>query len=165
MLKYAIIPLAGLIAGAGLLITTWNAAGQQFEHTARVAMVARDGVQTGPPFNIPPPGAGYCAPAPSSGVPSPPNAVFGLLTIGGAPAPVGTIVTLTFSGLPGPSAAVTDAGGYRVLWAAGGAGQTPPCINEVGTELGLLVNGVLVNTGKPVGPESAPVLRFDVAVP
>jgi hypothetical protein len=98
-------------------------------------------------------------------VPSPPNAVFGLLTIGGLPAPAGTLVTMTFDGLPGPSEYTSAAGGYRVTYAAGGQGQTPPCINEVGAEIGLLVNDVLVSSGVQVGPDAGLALRFDVAVP
>ncbi len=71
---------------------------------------------------------------------------------------------MTFNGLPGPSEYTTEAGGYRVLYAAGGQGQTPPCINEVGTEIGLLVNGQLTNSGVHVG-EAGVALRFDVAIP
>ncbi|MEX1104486.1 MAG: hypothetical protein WED87_09560, partial [Dehalococcoidia bacterium] len=98
-------------------------------------------------------------------VPYPPNAVFGKLTIGGALAPAETLVTLTFDGKPGPSAYTLEAGGYKVNYAAGGQGHTPPCINEVGTELGLLVNGVHVPFGALVGPETGVAFRRDIAIP
>ncbi len=98
----------------------------------------------------PPPGPGYCVPV-SGGPPAPPNTVIGLFTINGQPAPAGTLITLTFNGLPGPSAFTAAAGGYRVDYAAGGQGREPPCINEFGSLLGLLVDGVLTDTGVHVG--------------
>ena len=162
MRTVAIVSLVLVALSGGLLVERWDASGQDFEHRAFAPLVARDGAPKPVP---PPPGEGYCAPQPGSGVPSPPNAVIGLLTIGGSPAPAGTLVTMTFNGLPGPSVFTTEPGGYRVLYAAGGAGQTPPCINEVGTEIGVLVNGVLVNSGVHVGPEASILLRFDVAIP
>jgi hypothetical protein len=162
MRKLALLPLVVVALGAAVLVDRWVAFGQDFEHRAFAPLIARDGLPTPVP---PPPGAGYCAPQPGSGVPSPPNAVIGLLTIGGVPAPAGTLVTMTFNGLPGPSVFTTEPGGYRVLYAAGGAGQTPPCINEVGTEIGVLVNGLLFNSGVHVGPEASILLRFDVAIP
>jgi hypothetical protein len=164
MLKYAVIPVAGLIAGAGFLITTWNAAGQQTEHSATIPMVARDQPDLPPGPVPPPPGPGYCG-APTAGSPYPPNAVFGKLTIGGALAPAETLVTLTFNGKPGPSVYTAEAGGYKVNYAAGGQGHNQPCINEVGTELGLLVNGVHVPFGALVGPQTGLAFRYDIALP
>ena len=98
----------------------------------------------------PPPGPGYCEPS-GLQIPSPPNRIAGLFTIGGQPAPAGTLVTITFDGARGPSMYTTDAGGYRVDYAAGGQGHDPPCTNVVGAEIGLLANGVLLDTGARVG--------------
>jgi hypothetical protein len=85
--------------------------------------------------------------------------VIGTLTIGGQPAPVGTGVTLTFNGAPGPSAAVRVAGGYRVDFAAGGAG----CANSVGAAIAVVVNGKTFAAGTVGGGE--PVIRVDIALP
>ena len=167
MLKHAVVPVVGLMAGMGVLFAAWDASGQQYEHRKVVPIVARDEPVPTPTSSKPqppPPGPGYCAPS-GQGVPYPPNAVFGLLTTGGAQAPAGTLVTLTFNGKPGPSAFTAEAGGYKVQYAAGGQGHTPPCINEVGSELGLLVNGVHVASGVHVGPEATHAYRFDIAVP
>lgn len=160
------VPVAVAVAAVALVLITWDASGQQFQHEAYVPLVARDHEPTPTPSRPvpPPPGPGYCGSS-SAGPPAPGNAIFGLLTIGGLPAPAETLVTLTFNGKPGPSAYTLEAGGYRVDYAAGGQGHTPPCINEVGTELGLLVNGVHVASGVPVGPEAGVAFRFDVAVP
>lgn len=111
-----------------------------------------------------PPGTGYCAGGEEFAIPSPPNSVFGLLTISGEPAPAGTLVTLTFDGQAGPSVRTREAGGYRVDYAAGGQGHEPRCINEVGSRMGLLVGGVLTETGVAVG-EPGVALRFDLALP
>ncbi len=57
-------------------------------------------------------------------------------------------------------------GGYRVDCAVGGQGHAPRCINEVGTEIGLLINGVVIDTGVSVGDESARRgLRYYVFIP
>lgn len=99
-------------------------------------------------------------------VPSPPNALFGLLTIGGQAAPAGTLVTLTFDGKPGPNIYTAAPGGYAFFWSAGGQGHNPPCINEVGTEFGFLINGQSIRTGVHVGdPEAYLVFDFDIALP
>lgn len=115
----------------------------------------------------PPPGPGYCGPSAAIGAPPfPPNSVFGLLTIGGEPAPAGTLVMLTFDGRPGPGVYTEKDGGYRVRYAAGGQGHEPRCINEVGSELGVLVNGAQLSSGILVGdPEFGLALRFDIDVP
>lgn len=134
---------------------------------AVMAAVASD--SAAPPTEKPtpfPPGPGYCLPSSDgAAAPYPPNAIFGLLTIGGVNAPVGTMVTLTFGGLPGLTTLTTSAGGYRFNYAGGGQGHDPPCINEVGRELGVLVNGVLKSSGYSVGPSAGLALRFDVAIP
>ena len=165
MLRYLLLPAAGILAFAGLM-ATWEASGQQFQHRAVAPMVSRDQPVVPTPARRvpPPPGPGYCGGG-SQGAPTPPNAVFGLLKIGGVNAPAETLVTLTFNGKPGPSAYTAEAGGYKVQYAAGGQGHTPPCINEVGTELGLLVNGVHVPFGAAVGPDTGVAFRFDIAIP
>ncbi len=113
----------------------------------------------------PPPDPAYCEPS-GFGPPTPPNAVIGLFSIGGEPAPAGTLITLTFDGKRGPAAYIPEAGGYRVFYAAGGQGHEPPCINQVGSELGVMVNGQAVQSGVRVGDEASRlVFRFDVALP
>lgn len=113
----------------------------------------------------PPPGPGYCQP-PSDGPPSPPNAIFGTLTLGGAAVAAGTLVTLTFDGSTGPSAYTEAAGGYRVFYAAGGQGHDPPCTNAVGALMGITVAGQHVESGVAVGDVQARLaFRFDVVLP
>lgn len=169
MLKFALLTVAGLTLSVAALAHPGSAQPSEFPQRATLPLVARDAESAAPPVTAtrrppPPAGPGYCGPPP--GVPSPPNAVFGLLTIGGEQAPAETLVTLTFDGHPGPSEYSLAAGGYRVLYAAGGQGHAPRCINEVGTELGLLVNGVQINTGVKVGDETrGTAFRFDVAIP
>jgi hypothetical protein len=134
--------------------------------------IASDGTQVPAPTPTvsdvpppPPPGEGYCSPS-GLGIPNPPDTVFGLLTINGEPAPRLTLVTLTFDGHPGISAYTSAAGGYRVDYAAGGQGHQPPCINQFGAAIGVLVNGQQVATGVLVGdPVANPILRFDVTIP
>ncbi len=105
------------------------------------------------------PGGPYCDNISSS---TPPNSVFGLLTIGGAPAPPGTVVTVLFDGVAGPSAATAEAGGYKVNWAAGGS----DCANRVGAVIGISVNGQVFQSGVAVGSGGGtPVVRFDVGIP
>ncbi len=165
MLKL-IFPALAAILGAALLVPGLNAQSPtNLPYRATIPMVARDNDSNARP--TPPPGVGYCAPPSTSGAPpAPPNAVFGLLTINGAPAPSGTTVYLTFNGLRGPGVYTTNAGGYRVLYSGGGQGQTPPCINQVGTEIGVLIDGVVRNTGILVGdPVFGIALRFDVTIP
>lgn len=115
----------------------------------------------------PPPGPEYCGPSAAVGAPPfPPNSVFGLLTIGGSPAAAGTLVYLTFDGQPGPGVFTTEEGGYRIRYAAGGQGHVPRCINEVGSELGIMVDGRTVASGVLVGdPDFGLAFRFDVALP
>lgn len=164
MRRFAAIAVVCLAAG-GLTGQHLDAADPSpGAHRAFVAGVAR-GKQVAANPSPPPAGAGYCAPS-GAGAPVPPNAVLGLLTVAGAPAPAGTLVTLTFDGLPGPSAYTVAPGGYRINYAAGGQGHSPPCTNVVGSQIGLLVNGILTESGVAVGdPQGRLVLRFDVAVP
>ena len=159
-----------LVLPCVVLLSGGTGRSSEFPPRAMLQMVARDAESAAPPVTAtrrppPPPGPGYCE-ASTAGSPSPPNAVLGLLAIGGVQAPAETLVTMTFDGKPGPGEYSLAAGGYRVLYAAGGQGHEPPCINEVGTEIGLLINGIQINTGVKVGDEAArPVFRYDVFIP
>lgn len=101
-------------------------------------------------------GGDYCPNLSSS---MPPNSVFGLFTIGGAPAPAGTEVGLAFDGVVGPIRATAEAGGYRVDYNA----SIDTCANRVGAAISIYHNGVLYPTGQAVG--AGPAFRFDLAVP
>jgi hypothetical protein len=101
-------------------------------------------------------GGEYCPNVSSS---MPPNSVFGLFTIGGAPAPAGTEVGLAFDGVVGPVRATAEAGGYRVDYNA----SIDTCANRVGAAISIYHNGVLYPTGQVVG--GGPAFRFDLAVP
>ena len=165
MLKSVLLAVVVLSLSIAAFARPGSAQPSEFPQRATLPFVARDAESAAPPVTAtrrppPPDGPGYCGPSP--GVPSPPNAIFGLLTVGFLAAPAETLVTLTFDGQPGPSEYTLAAGGYRVFYAAGGQGHEPRCINEVGTQLGLLINGVQINTGVQVGDESARRgLRFD----
>ena len=130
---------------------------------ATISFVARDTGVTRPA--PPPPSDGYCVPS-GAGVPAPPNSILGHLKIGDLDAPAGTIVRLRFDGQDGPATVTSAAGGYRIDYAAGGAGHVPPCINQVGAAMSVYVNGTQAESGVKVGDGLAnPVLFFDVAVP
>jgi len=168
MQRLALLVIVGVVCFGAAAFQVSSAQDSGLQTRAYLPMVARDeGLPTPvstrrPP---PPPGPGYCVSS-GVGVPTPPNAVFGLLTINGAPAPPETLVGLTFDGAVGPYEYTVQAGGYRVLYGAGGQGQVPPCINQVGTVVGIVVNGVYYSSGRTVGdPETGLVLRFDVAIP
>lgn len=103
------------------------------------------------------PGTEYCVRS-ASGAPTPPNTVFGLLEVGGQPVPAGTVVTLTFDGVPGKSEAIAEAGGYRLDWNAGGQG----CANQVGSAMALVVDGVSYAIGTVGGNM---IMRVDIIVP
>jgi hypothetical protein len=89
---------------------------------------------------------------------SPPNSIFGLLTIGGQPGPAGTIVTITFDGAVGPSVTTSAAGGYRVDYPSGG----DDCANRSGAALAIVVSGQSFAAGTLGG---TPATRLDVTVP
>ena len=171
MQRRRLIPFAALV-GLGTLLFTVSGSAQespQLTNRAFVPLVARDELPTPAPTSVPsrpippPPGPGYCGTTPN-GPPSLPNAIFGLFTIGGQPAPANTLITLTFDDLPGPSAYTREAGGYRIFWAAGGGGHEPPCINQVGTMMGILVNGVHTSLEVAVG-RSGLAYYFDLTLP
>lgn len=169
MLRFALLAAAIFALSGALLARPGTAPASEFPQRATLPFIARDSESAAPPATAtrrppPPPGPGYCGPSLTAS-PSPPNAIFGLLTIGFVQAPAETLVTLTFDGQPGPSEYTIAAGGYRVLYAAGGQGHDPPCINQVGTELGMLINGIQIDSGVKVGDEAARRgLRFDVSI-
>lgn len=109
----------------------------------------------------PPPAAGgpYCDNSSSTTLPI---RILGFLTIGGAPAPAGTLVQIAFDGVGGPGNTTAAAGGYRIDWSAGGEG----CANRFGAAISILVNGHVVPTQYTVGSGGEEgFIRFDVAIP
>jgi hypothetical protein len=102
------------------------------------------------------PTGSYCPPSPGGS--APPNAIFGLLKINGEDAPVGTPVSLAFDGVIGPTVTTTSAGGYRILWGAGGG----DCVNKSGAALAVVVSGRLFDTGQLAGGNI--VIRLDIDV-
>lgn len=92
---------------------------------------------------------------------NPPATLFGLLTIGGAPAPAGTTVTVLFDGAAGPSVAIAEAGGYSVRFAAGAA----TCANNRSAAVSVAVSGAVFSTGYTVASGDTGGIRFDIAVP
>ncbi len=97
----------------------------------------------------------YCGAVSST---APPSSVFGLLTIGGQPGPVGTIATATFDGVTGPSQASTAAGGYRVDFPSGG----DDCANRGGAAIAIVINGQPFSAGTA---GATPANRLDIAIP
>lgn len=168
-MKKLLLGLAACLMVAGLLSAQPTSAQRsRLPRRAFAPMVASDPPTPEPAPAMPappPPGPGYCG-ASALGPPSPPNTIFGKFTIGGEDLPALTLVTLTFDGQPGPSAYTAKAGGYAIQYNAGGQGHTPPCINQVGTEMGILVNGQLIDSGVKVGDNIAYLIyRFDIALP
>lgn len=158
----ALLAAAGLVAASlGFLANSpASPAEAQASLTARafVLVVARDGVFTAN-SNLPPADPSYC---PSGNPPSVPNSVYGLLTIGGSPAPTGTVVQVVLDGKRGPARFVSAPGGYRVDFAVGG----PSCPNRVGASIGVLVNGQVFPWNMTVAASgTGPQGQFDIAVP
>ncbi len=91
---------------------------------------------------------------------NPPAAIYGKLTVGGAPAPVGTVVTVLFDGAPGPSIVVSEAGGYKVLFAAGGT----TCANNPAAAISIAVNGSVFPSGYTVASGDSGGIRLDIVV-
>lgn len=126
---------------------------------AVIGVVAFDG-RFRPEDNLPQPDPAYC---PSAGGLSsgPPKSILGLLTIGGVPAPAGTVVQSVLDGKLGPAAFVREAGGYRLDYDIAG----PACSNHTGVTIGVLVNGQIATAPRLIGdPLTDSFLRFDVAV-
>lgn len=119
--------------------------------------VASDGVTFPGNGGLPAPDPSYCPGNTGGGAPpTPPNSVFGLLTINGQPAPAGTVVQLVFDGKVGPAARTLEPGGYRVDYAASHSG----CSNKVGAAVSVLVNGQVYPTGKTIGgPDTFPLIH------
>ena len=162
-----VLAAGGVLAVAALAAVRESAAQSELQRRAVVAALSHDENVAPRPTTPapPPPGPGYCEPT-GDAPPSPPNAIFGTFTIGGEQAPAGTLVTLTFDGHPGPSAYTEAAGGYRVFYAAGGQGHEPPCINVVGSMMGLTTGDRHIETGSAVGDvQTRLAFRFDVALP
>ena len=97
----------------------------------------------------------YCDTGGSSAPPT--GSVLGFVTIAGVVPPPGTIVTLTFDGIPGPSEPVTiedGVAGYSLNYSSGGV----DCANQAGAAIAVLVNGQSFPTGHAVGDGDLAVL-------
>lgn len=143
--------------GASLVVALAPASAQEPELPVRAVlpMLASDGIDWG--GELPQPDPSYCGVEPNPQRP-PEAAIFGTLTVGGAPAPAGTTVQILFDGKAGPAVRTTDAGGYKILFDVGGAS----CSNHVGAMISFRVNGVLVETVRSVVADS---VRHDIALP
>jgi hypothetical protein len=106
------------------------------------------------------PGTAYCNTISPT---APPDSVIGLLTIGGAKAPKGTMVGLAFDGIPGPVRATPAEGGYRVDFAPAGPGSG--CTNQLGAAIAVVYNGVQYPTGHTVGDSAGVPVRLDLELP
>ena len=100
-------------------------------------------------------GGGYCDLRNSGRVPD--GRVAGALVIDGRPVPAGTVVTLAFDGVPGPSRTTDTAGEYRVDFYIGGSG----CANRSGAGISVIVNGVAYSSGRGV-PASGSLVPFSI---
>ena len=164
------LSIAALLALAfGAIVTplalTASATSPTLTPRGILPLVASDGTPDPAPAvpsgNLPPPDASYCEPSGGAGS-APPNAVIGTLTIGGSPAPAGTLVQVILNGATGPASLTRAAGGYRVDYATGGSS----CANAVGVSIAIKVNSQVFDSGVKVGDAAAiPFLRFNVAVP
>lgn len=104
-------------------------------------------------------GGDYC---PGSSPDILPTTLAGIITIGGEPAPPGTVVTLLFNGVAGPSAAVVvedGRSGYSFRFSPGPAG----CANRPGASLTVVIDGVGYSAGTWIAGE--PFLLRNIAVP
>ena len=118
---------------------------------------------TGTATPPPPPGPGYCGPSPMTVPPPPDGRLAGTLTLNGVAAPAGTLVAVTFNGLPGPYAYTTDAGAYRVDYHLS---SEAGCINQGTAAIGIWVGGVTKFTGVTASTAVASILYpFNVATP
>lgn len=153
--------LASAVLAVLVLVASQQASAQPsaLPRRAVIPMLASDGVFAG--GDLPAPDPSYCA---LTGGTQQPSAVFGLVTIGGAPAPASAIVQLAFDGKAGPAERVTagaGSSGYSLIFDTGGAG----CANRAGAAVSVLVNGRAFPTGLTVGDDRLIAYRFDVAVP
>ena len=161
-LRLAGSALFALVVLSAVLAVVWRPASAQPSELPRrgvVPMVASDGIFTG--GDLPAPDPSYCA---VTGGTQQPSAVFGLVTIGGLPAPASTVVQLSFDGKAGPAERVTvdsRGSGYSLIFDNGG----PGCANRVGAAVSLLVNGQAVSTGKLVGDIAFDGYLFNIAIP
>ena len=103
-------------------------------------------------------GGDYC---PNNNSSSPPNSVIGIFTIGGAPAPADTAVSLAFDGVIGPTRLTSAAGGYRVDYFAG----PEACANRVGASISVVYNGAYYPTGHAVGDSPGVPVNVTLAIP
>ncbi|MEO8539093.1 MAG: hypothetical protein ABI577_05075, partial [bacterium] len=113
-------------------------------------------VPTAPPVVA---GGAFCPNSDSSS--SPPNSVIGIFTIGGAPAPAGSVVSLAFDGVIGPGRPTTAAGGYRVDYFAAPEG----CANRVGASISVVFNGQFYPTGHAIGDSPGAPVNLTIAIP
>ncbi len=152
--------LAGFVlsaAAVGSVLSLPFAAAQDSELPYRSAlpMLASDGLID----PLPPADPAYCVVPPST-PPNPPNqdVVTGNLSIGGLPAPAGTLVQLFFDGKAGPAVRTDTVGVYRFEYGIGGAN----CANRPGAAVSVQVAGQAFPTGKVVGDV---FIRLDIAIP
>jgi hypothetical protein len=87
------------------------------------------------------------------------------VTIGGVAAPAGTIVSLAFDGIAGPSTTVTvetnegvARAGYAIRYNSG----PPECANRGGAIIYVVVDGKSYATGRQVGDGGDPFIRLDI---
>ncbi|MCK9520661.1 MAG: hypothetical protein M0R74_16800 [Dehalococcoidia bacterium] len=155
--RLTLFGLVAMVCAAGAAAAVaWrqvNAEDPVLTTRAILPLVARD-YEEDP---LPPADPSYCE-LPSGPASPPPEALMGNLTIGGAPAPAGTVVQVLFDGKAGPAARTLAAGGYRVLFGIGGTS----CSNQPGAAISVQVSGQTFATGLVVGP--GPIV-FDIAVP
>ncbi len=161
-----LVTLLAFAAGIAVMSFGASAQGEPKPYRLFVPMVASDGVTFPGNGGLPAPDPSYCPGSTGSGAPpTPPNSVFGFITINGQTAPAGTIVQIVFDGKVGPATrSVVENGqsGYKITYAGGLTG----CANQVGADIAIRVNGQVFNSNVSVGDEAAnPFLRFDVVVP
>ncbi|MGE5596143.1 MAG: hypothetical protein ACM3S1_08930 [Hyphomicrobiales bacterium] len=149
--------LTAAVAGAFVLLPA-SADDPELARQGVLPMLAADGT-TDSGSQLPPPDPSYCGTAFDETHP-PEGSLFGRITIGGAPAPAGTVVQIAFNGKAGPAAFVeidSSGAGYRIDYSTGAS----VCSNTEGSLITLLVNGQIVSTQL-----TAPSFkRFDITIP
>jgi hypothetical protein len=104
-------------------------------------------------------GGTYC---PGASPDTLPTTLAGLITIGGEPAPAGTVVTLLFDGVAGPSTTVVQEdgrSGFTFRFSPGATG----CANRPGAALTVVVDGAGYSVGSWTAGE--PFLLRTIAIP